>query len=392
MPSKLPRAALALLGALVLADVATSLLLIQDGLFFGRPLPPFGAITHPRQEAQVAKMVQEPRGTWAFDVELGWTWRRSALSEEGVYVTNALGARGPREYAPLPPQGVRRILTFGDSFTHCDEVGNAETFQAQLEGLEPGLEVLNFGVSSYGSDQAWLRYRRDGKDLGAEVVCLGLMLENIGRNVNRYRPLWSTFTGACLAKPRFVLGPDGAPALLPQPFATREELHAAILDGSVLARVAEHEYWLGRPTIPTGSLSSLVRLAGGYLAYRQRSPERLWRDPAGEPFRVTLAILEGFHREALADGARLAPILIFPAKEDLREHALAGKPYWGALLAELDRRGVPYLDLIEPLAAAARAQPEDPPGRRLYVDGHLSAQGNAVVAQALREWLAAHGE
>ena len=387
MRSKLLRAALALGGALVLADVLVSLLLIDEGLFLGRPLPPFGALTHPKQVPQLAKMQAEPRGTWTFDAELGWTWRPSCRSEEGVYVTNALGARGPREYGPRPAPGKRRVLTFGDSYVHCDEVGAEETFQSQLEGLEPALEVLNFGVSGYGSDQAWLRYRSIGKGLGAEVVCLGLMLENIGRNVNRYRPLWNTQTGACMTKPRFVLGPDGALELLPQPYATRLELHDAIADGSVLARIHEHEYWLGRPSLPSGRFSSLTRLLGGYLAYRARAPARLWSAPEEEPFRVTLAILEGFQHEALADGARLAPILVFPAKEDLREHALLGRPYWGALFAELERRGLAYLDLIEPLVAAARARPEDPPGRSLYVDGHLSAQGNAVVARALAAWI-----
>ena len=40
------------------------------------------------------------------------------------------------------------------------------------------------------------------------------------------------------------------------------------------------------------------------------------------------------------DGARLAPILVFPSKEDLREYALPGRPYWDGLFAELDRRGI----------------------------------------------------
>jgi hypothetical protein len=323
---KLLRGTLALCLALVAADAFLSLVLIRDGLFFGRPLPPFGALTHPKQAATLDKMVAEPRGTWTFDRELGWTWRASSATEDGVYSIGALGARGPREYGRAPEPGTRRVLTFGDSFTFCDEVAADETFQAQLEAREPDLEVLNFGVSAYGTDQAWLRYRRVGRGLGAEIVCLGLMLENIGRNVNRYRPLWATYSGQCVAKPRFVLGADGALTLLPQPFETRAELHAAILDGSVLERVRPHEYWLGRPRVPTGELSGLVRLAAGLVAYRERSPSRLWRARGEEPFEVTLALLAGFQREALADGARHAPILVFPAKEDLREHALRGRP------------------------------------------------------------------
>jgi hypothetical protein len=384
------RVALALVLALVLADLGTTLA-IRDGLFFGRPLPPFGALTHPKQRESLERLESARRSTWIFDAELGWTWRASSASEDGLYAINALGARGPREYGRAPASGKRRVLTFGDSFTFCDEISSADSFEVQLEALDERLEVLNFGVSAYGSDQALLRYRRDGRDLGAEIVCLGLMLENIGRNVNRYRPLWATFSGVCMTKPRFLLGVDGALALLPQPYAAREELHAAVRDASVLTATAEHEYWKGRPEVLTGKLSGLARLFGGYLAYKERSPALLWSRPEEEPFRVTLAILEQFQREALADGARFAPILIFPAKEDLREHALRGLPYWGALLAELDARGVPYVDLIEPLARRARELAEDPPAKSLFVDGHLSGAGNSVVAEALLEWIRAHG-
>ena len=386
---KLLRRALALLLAGVVADVCTSLFLIQDGMLFGRPLPPFGALTHPRQRETLVKMAAEVHGTWAFDSELGWTWRSSSASEDGLYAINALGARGPREYGREPAPGKLRILTFGDSFTFCDEVKAEASYQAQLEGLDPALEVLNFGVSGYGTDQAWLRYQRLGRGLGAEVVCLGLMLENIGRNVNRYRPLWATFTGVCVTKPRFVLAADGALVLVPQPYSSREELHAAIADGSVLARVAEHEYWLSRPYVPTGELSALVRLACGFLAYRERSPARLWRAPESEPFRVTLALLEGFHRQALADGVRLAPVLLFPSKEDLRDYALSSRPYWNALFDELARRGIPYVDLIAPLVERVRELGEDPWTKSLYMGGHLSRAGNAIVARELLAWIRA---
>lgn len=386
---KLQRVALVLVLATLLGDGLVSLFLIRDGLFFGRPLPPFGPITHPKQRVTLQKMVEEPRGTWAFDAELGWDWRPSSASEDGLYLTDALAARGPREYGRAPAPGMRRILTFGNSFTFCDEVPAEDSFQTQLEALDPGFEVLNFGVSGYGTDQAWLRYQRIGRDLGAEVVCLGLMLENIGRNVNRYRPLWASRTGVCVTKPRFLIDDAGALTLQPQPFATRAELHAAIEDGSVLERIAEHEYWLGRPEVPTGRLSSLVRLATGYLAYRERTPALLWRDTEGEPFRVTLAILEGFHRQALADGARLAPILIFPAMDDLVRFGLRDAPYWTALFDELERRAIPYVDFVTPLTERARELGGDP--RVLYQGGHLSRTGNALVARTLRAWVRAQG-
>src|SRR6185503_14715160 len=156
------RIALALCLAGCLADLATSLFLIHDGLFFGRPLPPFGALTHPKQRETLAKMAAEVHGTWVFDRELGWAWRASSVSEDGLYAINALEARGPHEYGREPGAGKRRLLTFGDSFTFGDEVKAESSFQVQLEELEPAFEALNFGVSGYGTDQAWLRYQRLG--------------------------------------------------------------------------------------------------------------------------------------------------------------------------------------------------------------------------------------
>lgn len=389
-PQRPARILLALALSLVLADLALNLVLIRDGVFLGRPLPPFGALTHPRQRGRLERMLEAPRGAGVFDAELGWTWRPSGVSDDGLFVIDALGGRkGRAEPGPRPPPGRRRVITFGDSFTFGDEVPGDASFQWLLEGIDPALEVLNFGVGGFGTDQALLRYRRMGRDLGAEVACMGILLENIGRNVNRYRPLWNTSTGLCVTKPRFVLGTGGALELVAQPFATRAELRAAILDGSVIDRIREHEYWLG-PHVPTGKLSGTLRLLYGYLAYRDRAVARLWKDTAGEPFQVTVALLEAFHREALADGARLAPILIFPSKEDLRRYALPGRPYWTALMAELDRRGVPYVDLVTPLAERARELDEDPPAASLYFGGHLSRAGNAVVARVLLDWIRSH--
>jgi hypothetical protein len=383
---KLP-AVLALLLSLALADVLVSAFLIRDGMFMGHPLPPFAAITHPRQSAWVEGLAsEEERGIGAFDPELGWTWRPSSRTEDGEFTINALGARGPREYERERPKNVTRVLFFGDSFTFCDEMPDEAAFEHYLENRHPRFEALNFGVSGYGTDQALLRYRRVGRELGADVVCIGILLENIGRNVNRYRPLWNTRTGFSATKPRFVLVGSGL-EVLPQPYATRQEQRTAILSGTVFDDVAEHEYWLGRPRIPTGRLSSLARILGGYLANRERTPARLWVAVADEPFQTTLAVLEAFHHEALADGARLAPILVFPAREDLRDHGVPGHFYWQAFYEELERRKLPYVDLITPLLAHYREEEAHPEGGTVYFKGHLSTVGNSVVADTLHEWL-----
>ena len=383
-----PRILVALAIALVLADVTISLVMIRDGVFLGVPLPPFGEITHPRQRGWLEGLgTDEQTGIGRFDAELGWTWTPSSTSLDGRFATTAHGARGPKEYGPRPAEGKTRIITFGDSVTFGDEIADRMTYQFIIEAIRPEFEAINFGVSGYGTDQALLRYRRLGRELGADVVVIGILLENIGRNVNRYRPLWNPSTGFCATKPRFVLEGAGGLRLVAQPFQSRLELRTAILEETVIDLVAEHEHWIDRPSVPTGRLSSLIRIAAGYGAHRRRSPAALWQERDEEPFLVTLALLETFHREALANGARLAPILIFPSKEDLRDWSLRDRTYWNGLHAELARRSVPFVDPTPALTARQRELEADPEQGSLYFGGHLSSVGNSVVAKELLAWI-----
>lgn len=370
--------------ALLAADLALGRWAVRDGLLGDRPLPPFGALPHPRQRAwlaaQRATLDQPPTGVGRFDPELGWRNEPGACEAGGRRCFDAIGARGRGERAPGPPPGVRRVACFGDSYTYGSDVDDGEDWPARLDALDPGLEVLNLGVGGYGTDQALLRFRREGPALGADVVLVGLLVENIGRNVNRYRPLYYPSTVACSAKPRFALNDDGELELVPLPYATRRELLEAVSSGRVLDDLAEHEYWRGdRPLVPG---STLARIAAAWSAYRRRQPEVLWSDPDGEPFRVTLAILENFEREARAAGASRVGVLVFPRARELADLARRGTPFWGTLLEALDARGVPWLDLAQALRARSGAAPP-------YTDGgHLDPEGNRIVAEAVHAWLA----
>lgn len=377
--------------ALVLADALVGALLIEGDSFRGRPLPPYGSLLSERQR----ELVRERRAvidageaveTSPFDPELGWVHRPTPPDSGRLDGFNSIAARGRREYDPLPAPGVLRLAGFGDSFMQCAEVGWRESWEHQLEALEPGWEVLNFGVNGYGTDQALLRFRRVGPTLGAHVVCIGLMLENIARNVNRYKPLLHAADTLPLCKPRFVLE-SGALRLVPVPFEDERELLDAIEDGSVAQRMARHEHWSDPPLPALLWHSSLVRLAAAWAERGKREPRRLWLDDAGEPRALTLAILERFHVEALAGGARAALVMVWPPQKDLRA-ALAGDHYWSGLEAELGERGVPVLDLTGALAEAAGAERDT---ASLYAGAHLSPRGNAVVAAAVRAWVVGQG-
>lgn len=381
---------LASIVVLVVGDVALSTFVLKDGLLRDRPLPPFGATPHPRQQEWVAArrldVIADDRFEGWFDRELGWTNRRWAKGNlEGQHF-NGIGARGKRETEPEPPPGQERVVCFGDSYTYGARVVDGDDWAAQLDAACEEYEVLNFGVQAYGTGQALMRFRRRREALAPDVVVIGILVENIGRNVNRYRPLYYPGSGSALAKPRFVLEDDEL-RLVPQPFADASELLDAISDGTVVSRVADHEYWTDASDLGVLERSSIARLVLGWRAYQRRQARALWSDTDGEPFRVTLAILETFHREALEGGASRAVVVVFPRQKELASFIDDGERYWQTLLDELERRGIPYVDTAEALREPFARTREDASLPRLYTGGHLSREGNHIVAERLREWL-----
>ena len=379
------------LACLMLLDVGVHLLVVRG---HWRPLPPLGAITNADQKAWLEGRINalatgaDPAGIGVFDGTLGWSLRPSAVSEDGRTHTNARGWRGRIDLADHPGQGQLRIVCAGDSFTFCEEVADEEAWPHLLgERFGARAEVANLGVGGYGTDQALLRFARDYPRAAVDVVFIGLLLENIGRNVNRYRPRWYPRAGSATAKPRFIEGPETL-ELIGIPYDNELSLLNAVATGSVLDDLAQHEFWKEDFVPGPLGLSGLWRLYAGRRFYRERELPRLWGAREREPFRVTTRVLKAFHSFASSpegNRARLVPILIFPTKDDLARLGQTGDRYWQPLLDWLIEEQLPFVDLSDALAAAeADRQPGDP---ELWTYSHLSPAGNAVVARTLYGYL-----
>lgn len=289
---------------------------------------------------------------------------------------NSIGARGVRELGQGVPEGALLLACYGESFTFGSEVDDPDTWPARLAlTAEGALEVLNLGVGGWGTDQALLRFRDTVDELAPDVVLMGLLSENIARNLNRLRPVYSPETLLPMVKPRFVLV-DGVLELLPHPYATEIDLYRAACDGSLGIEMAPHEYWA--PDV--SSWSNVVEAVKSNL-HKQRLTQwwRLWNDPQGEPYRLTLALLEAFHHEAVAAGVRFAGVILFPTRGDLsREQGRLT-----TLMEDLRARDIPYLELY-PLVRERQKRGEP----TLREKGHFTPETNAEVAGAVWTWLA----
>jgi hypothetical protein len=313
-----------------------------------------------------------------FSQHYGWTFAKGTRGTlAGTQVSfNGIGARGSREVGERPPFGVLRVACYGESFTFCFEVNDGDDWPTQLEaGADGGLEVLNLGVIGWGTDQALLRFRDSREQLGSDVVLIGLMSENIQRNVNRLVSVRAPDERLPLVKPRFLLE-AGELRLLPQPYTSKLELYEAAVGGSLGYDLADHE-WLAQSSAGSG----WSRVVDALRIKRERAERGKWwlqwKQPQGEPFRVTVALLQAFHREALAGGARLAGVVVFPSMTDLADRDRKLTP----LHAVLDQGGIPYVDLYDLI----RARQER--GEPTYGDAHLTAAANREVAGAVLEWL-----
>ena len=81
------------------------------------------------------------------NIELPFAGVFTRLPHEVVWQTNAQGLREDHEIGP--PSARYRVATYGDSETFGWSVALDETFQRQMQALDPRVEVLNFGVPGY---------------------------------------------------------------------------------------------------------------------------------------------------------------------------------------------------------------------------------------------------
>lgn len=318
---------------------------------------------------------------------LGWTPAENNTTD--LYEINSAGIRGRREYGFEVPPGITRMLTFGDSFTFGDEVGNESTWQNQLERNSRAFEVLNFGVGGYGLDQAYLRYQELGTAFEADIVAIGFLPDDSFRNVNRFKPFYFRRTGIPLGKPRFRLEGDDL-VRVENPFPD-ESSYQQLLDRprETLAQAGIGDaYYEAGPRASPLDVSATVRLAKLTASVLQRRSTRhrvlFGRgDDRPEAFRVTTQLFEAFYSEVERNGD-VPVILLFPSWDDLRRRWDGRDVSYATLMAHLDEAGLRHLDLAP---AFDRSEERFVRGD-LFGSGHYSPLGNRLVARYLQAELA----
>lgn len=381
---------LALAGALLALAGADQLLLhtaLADDMFLGVPIAPFDPpLFSPSQFKALERIRGQLAGaepaTTRFDAELGWC--NPAGGGFGEFRYDWAGARLARQpLAHVKPSGQRRIVAVGCSMTHGEEVGARETWCAELDELLDEADVANLGVAAYGLDQALLRLRRDGFRLAPDEVWLGLLPQAALRVTTAFRPVLDHWSLDVAFKPRFELDARGELQLLPCPARSLADCVRLLDDQEAfLAEVGRTDPWVRQAPAayaPRGSdwrhHSWLGRLALTLAEKRGRGLAEAFEE-GREPARLLAAIVGTMRRECETRGARMR-LLILPGRTDLERLARGERGYWMDWCEARRAEGLSVIDLSTELLA-------DGGGAQLFApQGHLSARGSKVVAQAL---------
>jgi hypothetical protein len=334
----------------------------------------------------VKRILEDPSLYIRYDPDLGWSIRPSAKSADGMYFSNAQGVRtGPNQKptsaAPVP--GTVRIALYGDSFAHSNDVHFEESWGAMLQGNldEAGMraEVINQGTPGYGMDQAYLRWRKEGRPLAPDIVVFAFQSSDAKRNLNLLRVLYSPDTGLHFSKPRFVLDGDGL-RLVNVP-TLRPERIGEVLSDFEQWELSPHEFYY-QPANYADSVLYRSRLlcflsSGVGTLFSQRRPYASFFSEGSESREITWRIIERFEREVRAEGSEFV-IVHIPTRKRLSRMS------WG-----LDLR---YRDLLDALIARYDvADPTDGLMAALKIHGmeplragggHYSGIANRAIADA----------
>ena len=314
---------------------------------------------------------------------LGWP------SPQGLREQQDRLAANPAASEPRPAAGAISLSVYGDSFAAGYGVEPKYAWSNVL-GERLGCRIANYGVPGYGTDQAYLRFRSNAAD-EASVVLIGVLSENIQRNVNQLRNFISPVQ-QCQTKPRFVWE-GGHLRLVPLPHLSPENYPDFIRNPE---RFLKHDYFV--PGGPSGAQKlefpyswCIVkahkffynRYILGYKSYLQ-----FYRpDHPSRALPLTNALIEHFVKDAAARGKHPV-VLIFPTHEDFgfykENHILVYQP----LIEELEKKKIEYIDL----GAGLVQQLGERNYLELFLGGkyfHFNEEGNKLVAQIVYDYLTA---
>lgn len=339
--------------ALVLGSIVAGLILLELGLRASTWVYLFNWPNFVRDARTVH--TERDSGRHIHDAKLGHT-PRPAYAAPGL----TIDANGLRLTGEAPAGSGGPILAVGDSFTFGEEVTDAEAWPAQLQRMV-GRRVLNAGVSGYGFDQIVLRAEALAPLYKPAAIVVGFIADDIRRT--EMRRLWGAdkpyydIEGQTLV-PRNVPVPPRAAPQTTLDFWHRTLGYSFLFD-FMMQRLGLLYDWYG---------------------------DHLRVHPAGTGERIACLLTVRLAELQRSSGARVLMVAEYdPIVWDDPSFAAKQREMTGALLACAQKQGLATLDSYDAMVGTSKP-------RQLYVQWHMNAEGNALIARLVAKSLGLKAE
>jgi hypothetical protein len=295
-----------------------------------------------------------------FDHELGWAPLENvtyAEKENHYFVhQNQFGLRGPDDTRLNKTSGRKRVLVLGDSYVWGVGVSQEELFTApEVYGTND--ELINGGVSGYGTDQEYLFYLREGQKFDVDQVVLAFTLYNdVENNLNSKQYSY--------LKPYFTL--NGGELVL-----HNDHVRYSRVENFFRSLNRESRVWNVADQGVHGLINTLLRKPQKHL-----EADVVVSEADRKGIELTLAIVKKLKEAVEARHAQFYVIFI-PYKPRVESHLPGNHPFAPLIAAGLTQMGVSYREPYPEFLKSAMAG-VDPFN---VGDNHFNAAGHALFAK-----------
>lgn len=301
-----------------------------------------------------------------YDSLLGW------INKPNIFIQNIYGPgkdlrtnsqrfRNNRDFTAAVPNGKKRWICAGDSFTLGYGVDNDDSWCSLLASKAPDIETVNMGQGGYGIDQAYLWYMRDGVRLDHDVLIFAFITPDF------YRMNSGRFMG--YSKPRLSV------------------LNGKIIQGNVpVPRPGLFAGHIPRLKLALGKLSVVKLMSSALNRIKDNTPETESKMNESEMSELIISIISDLY-DSNRRPARTVFLVHLPMSKDYKTSHQSD--FWRNFLhSHAKKNGWIYIDLIEdlrnlnPESMSNLFIQEDLPGL-VNSAGHYNENGNQYIADLI---------
>ncbi|MFC1594246.1 hypothetical protein ACFL38_02850 [Candidatus Omnitrophota bacterium] len=324
------------------------------------------------------------------DSELGYAPKENAVSFNGWWQSNNVGARSRNNTSRHILSGMQRIIIFGESFTNCSRIPQEETWPFFLNNKSNTVEFLNFGVDGYSMCQCLLRYENLKSKIDYDIVMLVFVVStDLWRDINTLRQLrgWENYP----LIPRYCIE-NNQLKLIKSPYKSYEDLereNANNLSDTLKKHLRTYDRFYSKVQYESpafiGKLISYKLLAERLHYFQKKSLLDNIMKTDSEAMIVSQKIFEEMNNKAKRDGKKF--VLVFlPLKrdvEDYRNNSLFRKKY-DKIVSYIEKEDMICIDLMKDFLKVKLSQFDFD-----YYGIHYGLKTNKIISEILWENLEA---